>query len=151
MRSDSSTPPGSRSSSTATPRALSSSASARASVDLPAPSRPSIVISLPAPRGARYAARRPRRLYDAPGVPRLRRRPSGRSLPGIEAHPHARAVLGPALAPGGSPSHAYLFHGPAGSGKRDVARAFAAALLADGAREARRGGASGSRGARTRT
>ncbi len=51
-------------------------------------------------------------------------------LPGIEAHAHARAVLGPALAPGGSPSHAYLFHGPAGSGKRDVARAFAAALLA---------------------
>jgi DNA polymerase III subunit delta' len=50
-------------------------------------------------------------------------------LPGLEDHPHARAVLGPALAPGGSPSHAYLFHGPSGSGKRDVARAFAAALL----------------------
>jgi DNA polymerase-3 subunit delta' len=41
-------------------------------------------------------------------------------------------VLGPALAPGGGPSHAYLFHGPGGSGKRAVARAFAAALLADG-------------------
>jgi DNA polymerase III subunit delta' len=52
----------------------------------------------------------------------------------IEAQPHARAVLTPALAPGGSPSHAYLFHGPAGTGKRAVARAFAAALLADGAR-----------------
>jgi DNA polymerase III subunit delta' len=58
---------------------------------------------------------------------------SAPSLPGIEAHPHARAVLGPALAPGGAPSHAYLFHGPAGSGKRALARAFAAALLADGA------------------
>ena len=55
-------------------------------------------------------------------------------LPGIDAHPHARAVLVPALAPGGHPSHAYLFHGPAGTGKRKVARAFAAALLAEGAR-----------------
>ena len=55
-------------------------------------------------------------------------------LPGIESHPHARAVLGGALTPAGSPSHAYLFHGPAGTGKRRVARAFAAALLAEGAR-----------------
>ncbi|MGD0455876.1 MAG: hypothetical protein ABSB69_20000 [Solirubrobacteraceae bacterium] len=55
-------------------------------------------------------------------------------LPGIDAHPHARAVLLPALAPNGRPSHAYLFHGPAGTGKRTVARAFAAALLAQGAR-----------------
>ncbi|HSD78957.1 MAG TPA: hypothetical protein VLA98_16185 [Solirubrobacteraceae bacterium] len=55
------------------------------------------------------------------------------SLPGIERHPHARAVLTAALPPGGAPSHAYLFHGPAGAGKRAVARAFAAALLADGA------------------
>ena len=52
-------------------------------------------------------------------------------LPGIDAHPHARAVLGPALPPAGTPSHAYLFHGPPGAGKRTVARAFAAALLAD--------------------
>ncbi len=54
-------------------------------------------------------------------------------LPGTEDHPHARAVLTPALPPDGQPSHAYLFHGPAGSGKREVAREFAAALLADGA------------------
>ena len=59
---------------------------------------------------------------------------AARLLPGIDAHPHARAVLMPALAPGASPSHAYLFHGPAGTGKRAVARAFAAALLAQGAR-----------------
>jgi DNA polymerase-3 subunit delta' len=80
------------------------------------------------------------------------------TLPGLEDHPHARAVLGPVLQLGGIPadwptdpteappdapaapaavrgaSHAYLFYGPAGTGKRTVARAFAAALLADGAR-----------------
>ncbi|HKG01966.1 MAG TPA: AAA family ATPase [Conexibacter sp.] len=54
-------------------------------------------------------------------------------LAGTEHHPHARATLGAALIPGGRPSHAYLFHGPAGSGKRTAARAFAAALLAEGA------------------
>jgi len=54
-------------------------------------------------------------------------------LPGTEHHPHARATLGAALAPGGRASHAYLFHGPAGSGKRTAARAFAAALLSEGA------------------
>ena len=58
------------------------------------------------------------------------------TLPGIDAHPHARAVLTPAIAPAGRASHAYLFHGPAGTGKRTVARAFVAALLADGARMA---------------
>jgi DNA polymerase-3 subunit delta' len=57
------------------------------------------------------------------------------ALPGIDAHPHARAVLTPALPPAGMPSHAYLFHGPSGTGKRAVARAFAAALLIDGARD----------------
>jgi DNA polymerase III subunit delta' len=59
----------------------------------------------------------------------------GALLPGIDAHPHARAVLGPALAPLGEPSHAYLFHGVSGTGKRAIARAFAAALLAEGARD----------------
>jgi DNA polymerase III subunit delta' len=54
------------------------------------------------------------------------------ALPGIDEHPHARALLLAALPPGQA-SHAYLFHGPAGAGKRAVARAFAAALLADGA------------------
>jgi DNA polymerase-3 subunit delta' len=41
-------------------------------------------------------------------------------------HPHARAVLH------GPPSHAYLFEGPAGSGKEEVAREYAAELLAEG-------------------
>jgi DNA polymerase-3 subunit delta' len=50
---------------------------------------------------------------------------------GTEDHPQARMVLGAAL--GSQPSHAYLFHGPAGTGKRTVARAFAAELLAEGA------------------
>lgn len=54
-------------------------------------------------------------------------------LAGIERHAHAKAVLGPAAEPGASPSHAYLFHGPPGTGKRAVAREFAAALLSDGA------------------
>ena len=55
------------------------------------------------------------------------------ALAGTEHHPHARAVLGAALPPGGRPSHAYLFHGPAGTGKRTAARAFAGELLAEGA------------------
>jgi DNA polymerase-3 subunit delta' len=52
-------------------------------------------------------------------------------LAGTEDHPQARIVLSSALASG--PSHAYLFHGPAGTGKRTVARAFATELLAEGA------------------
>src|ERR671917_1015137 len=61
-------------------------------------------------------------------------------LAALAAHPHARAVLGAALDPARRPSHAYLLHGPAGSGKRAAARAVAAELLArdaadpDGAR-----------------
>jgi DNA polymerase III subunit delta' len=57
-------------------------------------------------------------------------------LPHTERHPHVRAVIGAALPPEGTPSHAYLFHGPGGAGKRAVARAFAAALLSDGAPDA---------------
>jgi DNA polymerase-3 subunit delta' len=53
------------------------------------------------------------------------------TLAGTEDHPQARMVLSTALA-SGAPSHAYLFHGPAGTGKRTVARAFAAELLAEG-------------------
>jgi DNA polymerase III subunit delta' len=49
----------------------------------------------------------------------------------LEPHPHASAVLGAAVA--GRPSHAYLLHGPAGTGKRAAARAVAAELLARGA------------------
>ncbi len=65
----------------------------------------------------------------------------------LEHHPHARAILAPALAPDGRPSHAYLFHGPGGAGKRSAARAIAAQLLAagspdpDGARARVRSGA----------
>ena len=51
-------------------------------------------------------------------------------LEGTEDHPHARMVLGAALA-SGSPSHAYLFHGPPGTGKRTAARALAAELLSE--------------------
>src|SRR3954451_7534999 len=51
----------------------------------------------------------------------------------LDDHPHARAVLGAALED--QPAHAYLLHGPAGSGKREAARAFAAELLAQGAKD----------------
>src|SRR3954447_10823048 len=104
MRSDSSTPPGSRSTSSSRPRAASSRVSPATSVVLPAPSRPSTVMSRPV------------------ATPRII------PVSVLEAHPHAAAVLGAALRT--RPSHAYLFHGPAGSGKREAARAFAAALLA---------------------
>jgi DNA polymerase III subunit delta' len=47
----------------------------------------------------------------------------------LEPHPHAKAVLGAALDATRTPAHAYLLHGPAGTGKRAAARAFAAELL----------------------
>ena len=53
---------------------------------------------------------------------------------GLEAvtaeQPAVAATLAAALAAG--PTHAYALIGPAGSGKRAVARAFAAELLAEG-------------------
>jgi DNA polymerase III subunit delta' len=55
-------------------------------------------------------------------------------LAGTEDHPHARVTLGTELEAG--PSHAFLFHGPAGVGKREAARAFAAELLAEGSPDA---------------
>jgi DNA polymerase III subunit delta' len=50
----------------------------------------------------------------------------------LERHPHARAVIEPTLRPDGHASHAYLFYGPGGAGKRAAARAMAAELLAAG-------------------
>jgi DNA polymerase III subunit delta' len=48
-----------------------------------------------------------------------------------EHQPRARLALNAALSSG--PSHAYLFRGPRGSGKRAAARAFSAEILASGA------------------
>jgi DNA polymerase-3 subunit delta' len=53
----------------------------------------------------------------------------------LERHAHARAVLAPVLRGQAEPSHAYLFHGPGGAGKRSAARALAAELLAAGSPE----------------
>ncbi len=64
------------------------------------------------------------------------RGPSPMSDPVASATEHqqrARATLGAALSSG--PSHAYLFRGPHGSGKRAAARAFAAEILAAGAED----------------
>ncbi|CAA9485906.1 MAG: DNA polymerase III delta prime subunit [uncultured Solirubrobacterales bacterium] len=55
------------------------------------------------------------------------------SLPGTFDQPHARLVLATATGSGAQPSHAYLLHGPAGTGKRTAAASLAAELLADGA------------------
>src|SRR4029077_2477292 len=51
-----------------------------------------------------------------------------------EHQPRARLALSAALRSG--PSHAYLFRGPRGAGKRAAARAFAAEILAPGADDA---------------
>ena len=59
-------------------------------------------------------------------------------------------VLGSALR-SGSPSHAYLFHGPPGTGKRAAARALAAELLAEGVAGARERAAAGRSTARIPT
>jgi DNA polymerase-3 subunit delta' len=53
-------------------------------------------------------------------------------LPGTEHQPQARVALTAALESEDQLSHAYLFHGPSGTGKRTAARAFAATLLARG-------------------
>src|SRR5437764_10000670 len=55
--------------------------------------------------------------------------------PVLDRHPHARAVLAPAMAAEGRPSHAYLFHGPGGADQRAVARELAAQLLSEGSRD----------------
>src|SRR6201988_5529508 len=56
-------------------------------------------------------------------------------MSGFETVPEqheAKRLLASALQEG--PAHAYLFHGPAGVGKRELARRFAAELLGDHAR-----------------
>src|SRR3954469_8511233 len=57
--------------------------------------------------------------------------PESALLEATEHQGRARVALSAALASG--PSHAYLFRGPRGAGKRAAARAFAAEILATGA------------------
>ncbi|MGB2694954.1 MAG: AAA family ATPase [Dehalococcoidia bacterium] len=51
------------------------------------------------------------------------------TIAGVEHQPQAELTLEAALRSDDGLAHAYLFHGPSGTGKRLVARAFAAALL----------------------
>ena len=51
------------------------------------------------------------------------------SFNALAEQPEARLLLAAAVKEG--PAHAYLFHGPAGVGKRGAASAFAAELLGD--------------------
>lgn len=53
-------------------------------------------------------------------------------LDAINGHPQAKAVLGPVFSGSSGASHAYLFHGPAGSGRAEIAEALAVELLARG-------------------
>jgi DNA polymerase-3 subunit delta' len=59
---------------------------------------------------------------------------TGKLREGIEHQPRVELALSAALKAG--PSHAYLFRGPRGSGKRAAARAFAAEILAGAAEDA---------------
>jgi DNA polymerase-3 subunit delta' len=95
---------------------------------------PADVSPMTLPPATQLAKRPPRAVGDFPPTDPRTLDPM---LPGIEDHPHARAVLTPALPPDGNPNHAYLFHGPAGSGKREIARALAAALLSEGSPDPR--------------
>jgi DNA polymerase-3 subunit delta' len=54
-------------------------------------------------------------------------------LTATEHQPQARVAIEAAVRSGDVLSHAYLFHGPPGVGKRAAARAFAAALISAGA------------------
>ena len=56
------------------------------------------------------------------------------SFSALAEQPEARLLLAAAVKEG--PAHAYLFHGPAGVGKREAARAFAGELLGDERRAA---------------
>src|SRR2546421_378801 len=88
--------------------------------------------STPPTASSQRASRRESSRSTRPENPR---RSQGRYVSGFETVPEqheAKRLLAAALQEG--PAHAYLFHGPAGVGKRELARRFAAELLGDHAR-----------------
>src|SRR5215813_4346600 len=88
--------------------------------------------SMPRTASWRSAFRRESSRSTRPETPRRLR---GRCMSSFETVPEqheAKRLLAAALQ--GGPAHAYLFHGPAGVGKRELARRFAAELLGDHAR-----------------
>src|SRR3954452_24132676 len=101
------------------------------------------VMSIPTGSSARERSCRRRSMLPTASSPRASPTESSRStrtesprrlqrryMTGFETVPEqheAKRLLTAALQEG--PAHAYLFHGPAGVGKRELARRFAAELL----------------------
>src|SRR5256885_3755206 len=88
--------------------------------------------STPPTASSQRASRRESSRSTRPENPK---RSQGRCVSGFETVPEqheAKRLLAAALQEG--PAHAYLCHGPAGVGKRELARRFAAELLGDHAR-----------------
>ena len=102
--------------------------SARTAASAPGWTRPTGSLRRSSPSGSRPSTAR--------GLPGRSRRRSLASFDSVPEQTEAKRLLAAALAEG--PAHAYLFHGPAGVGKRATAVAFASELLGGDPRVGRR-------------